>query len=92
MARQWTYTVPTTGKLAGQDSWTARVPVNYTLNEMDRPKTDSVWQTYVPGPYTPAPWVDKPDMNAADALADDDSDHVQTDGAGPVLLSPAHRG
>ena len=92
VARQWTYTVPTTGKLAGQDSWTARMPVNYTLNEMDRPKTDSVWQTYVPGPYTPAPWVDKPDMNAADALADDDGDHVQTDGAGPVLLSPAHRG
>lgn len=91
-ARLWTYTVPTTGKLASQDSWTARVPVNYTLTAVGEPKSESVWQTYVPGPYTPAPWIDKPDMSAADALADDGGDYVQTEGAGPVLLSQDHHG
>lgn len=88
-ARQWTYAIPTTGKLARQDSWTARVPVNFYLNEFGAPKPDRTWQTYVPGPYTPAPWVDRPDMDAADAIADG---AVQTDGAGPTLLSAPDHG
>ena len=85
VARQWTYAIPTTGPLAKQDSWTAHVPVNYALNEVNAPKRDRTWVSYIPGPFTPAPWVDKPDMNAADALVDD---AVHTDGAGPILLSP----
>jgi len=88
-ARQWTYAIPATGKLARQDSWTARVPVNFYLNEFGAPKLDRTWQTYVPGPYTPAPWVDRPDMDAADAIADG---AVQTDGAGPTLLSAPDHG
>jgi len=88
-ARQWSYTIPTTGPLARQDSWTAHVPVNYALNVLGAPKPDRTWVSYVPGPYTPAPWVDKPDMNTADALADD---AVRTDGAGPTLLSPFDHG
>lgn len=88
-ARRWTYMIPTTGKLAKQDSWTVHVPVTYQLNELGAAERDRTWQTYVPGPYTPAPWVDKPDMNAADALADDT---LQTDGAGPTLLSPLGHG
>jgi len=88
-ARQWSYTIPTTGPLARQDSWTAHAPVNYALNVLGAPKPDRTWVSYVPGPYTPAPWVDKPDMNTADALADD---AVRTDGAGPTLLSPFDHG
>jgi len=88
-ARQWSYAIPTTGPLAKQDSWTAHVPVNYALNEINAPKTDRTWVSYTPGPYTPAPWIDKPDVNAADALADD---AVRTEGAGPALLSPLNRG
>ncbi|MBQ4853167.1 energy transducer TonB [Rhodanobacter sp. B2A1Ga4] len=88
-ARQWNYAIPTTGPLARQDSWTAHVPINYTLNELGAPKPDRTWVSYVPGPYVPAPWVDKPDINAADALADDT---VRTDGAGPTLLSPFNHG
>lgn len=87
-ARRWSYVVPTTGPLAKRDSWTAHVPVNYALSERNEPKPDRTWMSYVPGPYTPAPWVDKPDMNAADALANDANGAVQTDGAGPTLLSP----
>lgn len=89
VARKWTYQVPTTGKLARQDSWTVHLPVRYYLNALGAPPRDRTWETYVPGPYTRAPWVDKPDVNAADALADD---AVQTDGAGPVLLSPLNHG
>ncbi len=87
-ARQWTYAIPTTGKLAKQDSWTARVPANFYLKEIAMPTPAPTWQTYVPGPYTPAPWVARPDLDAADAIADG---AVQTDGAGPTLLSaPGH--
>jgi hypothetical protein len=90
-ARRWTYTIPTTGRLAKQDSWTAHVPVSFDmLPRGETTRTEVVvWRTYVPGPYTPAPWVDKPDANAADALADGD---LQTDGAGPTLLSVPNHG
>lgn len=83
-ARRWIYRVPTTGQLAGQDSWTLHVPIVYTLNETGAAPVERVWRTYVPGPYTPAPWVDKPSMATADALADDGT---YTEGAGPVLRS-----
>lgn len=87
--RRWTYRVPTTGKLAGQDSWTLHVPIVYTLNVVGAAPVERVWRTYVPGPYTPAPWVDKPSMATADALADDGG---YTEGAGPVLRSSFDHG
>lgn len=85
-ARHWTYTIPTTGKLAKLDSWTVHVPVIFNLRESGVAEFNRVWQTYVPGPYTPAPWVDKPNVDAADAIADGT---LQTDGAGPTLLPAA---
>ncbi|MGN6227324.1 MAG: energy transducer TonB [Dyella sp.] len=88
-ARRWTYRVPTTGQLAGQDSWTLHVPIVYTLNESGAAPVERVWRTYVPGPYTPAPWVDKPSMATADALADDGT---YVDGAGPVLRTSFDHG
>lgn len=84
VARQWRYEIPTTGPLATQESWTVHVPVNYALASANAPQPDRTWVSYIPGPFTPAPWVDKPDMNAADVLADGT---VRTEGAGPVLLS-----
>ncbi|SEI45267.1 energy transducer TonB [Frateuria terrea] len=88
-ARRWTYQVPTTGRLASQDHWTARVPVTYTLNDRGEANPDSVWRTYVPGPYTKAPWSDKSDMDSVDAVVNDD---VRTEGAGPALLVSFHQG
>lgn len=85
-ARHWTYTIPSTGKLAKRDNWTVHVPVIFKLEGRGVAKFNRVWKTYVPGPYTPAPWVDKPNLSAADAIADGG---LQTDGAGPVLLSAA---
>ena len=89
VAKRWTYEIPTTGPLAGRDHWTARVPVTYTLNDMHAPNTGRVWHTYVPGPYTQAPWSDKPDMDAVDAVADDS---LRTEGADPMRRLPSHRG
>lgn len=91
-AKRWTYEIPTTGKLAKQNDWTAHVPVSFTLNEVGAPKREHVWETYVPGPYTPAPWSDKPDMDAVDAIANDNRNDVRTEGADPMLLPPTHRG
>lgn len=88
-ARQWRYAIPTTGPLARQDSWTVHVPVIYYLNVVNAPQPDHTWVSYVPGPFTPAPWVDKPEVDGADALADGT---VRTDGAGPILLSPFDHG
>jgi hypothetical protein len=88
-ARKWSYVTPTTGKLAKRGNWTARLPVTFRLSEAGRPVTESVWQTYLPGPYTPAPWIHRPDMDGADALADG---AVQTEGAGPTLLAPLKHG
>lgn len=88
-ARQWRFEIPTTGPLAAQESWTVHVPVNYALNDHNAPPRNTTWVSYVPGPYTPAPWVHKPNLNAADALADGS---VRTDGAGPVLLSTLDHG
>lgn len=88
-ARRWTYVVPTTGRLANQDSWTIHVPVSYRLGPPGALGSESVWETYVPGPYTPAPWDNKPDTNDVDVLADGD---VMTDGAGPIRRSPSDHG
>lgn len=84
-ARRWRYVVPTTGPLARQNSWTVHVPIRYSLNFIGRPKNESVWETYVPGPYTPAPWNDKPDVATADIVS---AGGIRTDGEGPILRSP----
>lgn len=86
--RRWTYEIPTTGKLANQDSWAVRTTITYVLSH-GLPSKDGVWTAYVPGPYTPAPWVDKPNASTADALPDGS---VHTDGAGPALLTALPRG
>lgn len=87
-ARKWTFVIPTTGRLAKRDNWTAHIPVTFRLKKATA-DVDDVWQTYVPGPYTPAPWIDKPDVNAVDAVA---GEGVRTDGAGPTLLTPLDHG
>lgn len=89
VARQWTYRVPTEGKLAQRNDWTIRVPIVYALTKSGEFSADGIWLTYLPGPYTPAPWVDKPDASAADAMADGG---VFTDGTGLVPLTPISQG
>lgn len=88
-ARQWTFKIPTTGELAARSDWTARVPINFHIESPRHGDTTRVWQTYVPGPYTPAPWAHRPGEDARDAIAEGS---LQTDGTGPVLLSKLGQG
>lgn len=85
-ARQWSFDIPTTGPLAKQDSWTAHVPVKYTLNIAGHPQAEHVWEVYIPGPYTQPPWSHQPNMDDTDAVASDGD--VRTDDVGPMLRSP----
>lgn len=86
-ARHWSYTPPTTGRLVNDAFWVARAPVTYAIGTSSRPQP-AVWQTYVPGPYTPVPWATESSPGTADTLADGE---VHTDGAGPKLLSALDR-
>lgn len=88
-ARQWTFNIPTAGELAARSDWTARVPINFHIESPRHGDTARVWQTYVPGPYTPAPWAHRPGEDARDAIAEGS---LQTDGTGPVLLSKLGQG
>lgn len=59
-AKQWTFTPPTTGKSATENSWLVRVPVNFVLRDKGSSEapTKAGWESYVPGPRnTNMPWA-----------------------------------
>ena len=72
-ARQWSFTpaAPTDATAFR----VVRVPVAFHLREWGRaaPDTYGQWESYVPGPLEPAPWVDSDQMlgGGADALPED---------------------
>lgn len=59
-AQKWTFNPPPGGPHKDDDSWIIRVPITYRLQ--DTPGSagakDGAWQTYVPGPKEPIPWLD----------------------------------
>lgn len=59
-AKQWTFTPPTTGKSAIENSWLVRVPVDFVLlgrGSSEAPKKGG-WESYVPGPRNAnMPWA-----------------------------------
>ncbi|WP_266172147.1 energy transducer TonB [Dyella subtropica] len=92
-ARKWTYNVPTSGPHANDDSWIIRVPIAYHMLEAGQSDADNYgrWQTYIPGPKEPVPWLSKYPQanddkgNATDALADNGLHMV---GSGIRLMTP----
>ena len=78
VARQWTFNPPAAGPFKNADSWIIRVPVNYHLNDMNGKSLvpQDGWQTYIPGPKEPIPWMEeyrrthKPEALGIDALPD----------------------
>src|SRR5690606_38909801 len=54
-ARKWTFHPPTLGEWADQESWAARVPVDYRFIDGGEPGYGR-WEAYVPGPRNPIPW------------------------------------
>lgn len=59
--REWTFQPPTTGELAGRDSWSGRIAVDYTLNGERAPEYGQ-WHAYIPGPRERAPWLPQTDL------------------------------
>lgn len=86
-ARRWTFTPPTTGEHAGDPWWSARVPVEFTIPEIDRTEAESygTWVAYVPGPRQTAPWVEEDSLAANDAIA---AGTLQLAGTGYRLVTP----
>lgn len=64
-ARRWKFDLTT--KLDGEPIGTSvRVPIVYSVSD-DAQADGDAWQAFIPGPYTPAPWVEH---DEEDALAD----------------------
>lgn len=59
-ARGWQFVPPTQGAGVDAPFWSVRVPVSFRLNSDSRTGNESgVWEAYIPGPRTPAPWRGK---------------------------------
>lgn len=58
-AKQWTFTIPTSGPMANRPFWDVRVPVNYSLIARGSPRADTYgkWEVYIPGPREAIPWL-----------------------------------
>lgn len=94
--KAWTFRPPTKGPDAARDTWSARVPVSFSLCDSrvacdERDDAAGKWQAYVPGPrYRPA-WVEPDDANGSpDALAANGGAALV--GSGPKLLTPLDNG
>ncbi|TDK27154.1 hypothetical protein E2F46_02770 [Luteimonas aestuarii] len=84
--REWTYAPPTSGDLVGEESWSGRVTVDFTLDGEGRPEYGQ-WHAYIPGPRAIAPWlVDDLGAHGSPDLADPDGLHLV--GQGLKLLTP----
>lgn len=88
-SKQWTFTVPTEGDLAGQPYWSVRVPVAYKMMG-DKTAGYGEWEAYVPGPKQKATW-------AEDEAGAGDPDAMVAGGIYPVgqglrLLTPLQSG
>lgn len=71
-ARRWTFKPPTRGEGVGEEFWSVRVPVDYTM-DTGKPKTRyGEWQAYIPGPRQTIPWGEESEAAgfSPDALAE----------------------
>lgn len=84
-ARRWTFVPPTTGELAQRRWWSVRVPVDFRLGGVQEVAYGE-WQSYLPGPQQPIPWLQ--DEPGSDALA---GGVLHTLGSGLVLLTPLQK-
>ena len=87
-AREWTFRTPSTGELADDEFWSARVPVDFSYFG-DQAATYGQWNVYLSGPRTQAPWLAGDSRVGNNALA---SGELQTIGSGPRLLTPLKEG
>jgi hypothetical protein len=88
--RGWSFKPPSAGAEVDAPYWTGTLPVAFTVMGYPEPKPDQ-WETYIPGPRKPIPWVDSLGMTAehSDALA---PNRFHTPGQGRRLLTPLGEG
>ena len=88
-AKRWTFTPPTTGADARNESWLVRVPVEFVM-QGDGPEAASAgqWDSYVPGPRnTDMPWAREKLLIAGDPDALPDGG-IYPLRQGAMLLTP----
>lgn len=92
-ATRWTFTPPTTGEDAADESWLVRVPVSFEMGRDRRHpnKDEGGWETYLPGPRNILPpWAQEATRLAGNPDALPDTGVFMLQGSGPRLLnSPA---
>jgi hypothetical protein len=88
--RGWRFTTPSAGAEVDAPYWVGTLPVSFTVMGYPEPKPGQ-WETYIPGPRKPIPWVDSVGMTAeqSDALA---PNRLHTPGEGRRLLTPLAEG
>lgn len=89
-ARHWTFTVPASPAPEDGGFFNVRVPVDFKVGE--DPIAYGHWQTYIPGPRQPIPWLhlhDTGNWSAPDALV---AGGVYQVGKGLHLLTPPDQG
>lgn len=88
-ARKWTFHPPVTGEHANDPYWIARIPIAFNIRPMGSPPPKQPygrWQSYIPGPRAPIPWLDQKQLAASDADAVPDGG-IEPLGSGLQLAS-----
>lgn len=57
-ARKWTFTPPVRGELADDESWSARVPCDFKMDDRSN-FVYGKWDQYIPGPRQSIPWSEE---------------------------------
>jgi enamine deaminase RidA (YjgF/YER057c/UK114 family) len=84
--RSWTFKPPTVGEEASAPYWVGTLPAEFNVGGFYRVPPGK-WETYMPGPRKPIPWVDSLGTTAdnSDALTPNE---FHTNGSGRRLISP----
>lgn len=85
-ARNWTFIPPVAGERADDEFWSARVPVEFLMNDKQL-YAYGKWELYIPGPRQSIPWSeeDRPGFSP-DSLAEGGV-YMMGQNKGPKLLT-----
>ena len=80
---EWTFSVPQGAAAEGRTTWDVRTVMNFLMKDAPRAGYGE-WDSYVPGPYRRAPWLEDSVGAPSDAMM---AGGVYPVGAGPRLLT-----
>jgi len=95
-ARTWIFKPPTTGEDSTRDSWTVRVPVDFSLGDDRNAGLERYgrWRAFIPGPRQSVPWLKADPISQAgsDLLPEGGVYMVDAAKRGLRLLTPLEQG